>query len=339
MIFARKSIIIALLFFVVCALLYSVDEKSLTTANKQSPKELALDSRISSNIAKNKLDTSLSKILGSSVSTTANFKSADPYCEKSLSSQLENAQDFLSRQMLDYQQKVGEWFFQRSPPPLGHREKAASGNFLLGLAQAGLLSGGPEQTVNPSEALENLERAHLMDPTNSAPLLYLSYLQNKLGLAEEEKVTLSKLTQTNHYSSYIAEVKRMIFSSIRNPSDLFHAISIYSQIPIPDYGKKISNYIIQNKLSSLADQILYKEYSRKPQVINTDSFLVETAFARNLLTKISPERKDIPSKEWLKKIMANHDIHIERMPPFTQEATGCDINFYWPAVHDIQNSL
>ncbi|MFN8944740.1 MAG: hypothetical protein ACK5WZ_08955 [Pseudobdellovibrionaceae bacterium] len=102
------------------------------------------------------------------------------------------------------------------------------------------------------------------------------------------------------------------------------ALSIISQAPIPEYGGEIRRYMIGRKLEVLGKQMLENEYRRSSKIPDVDSLPLETAIGRNVLLKIKPGRKDIPSKEWLKARLAWG--MTSGVNTFSLDSSGCDLN-------------
>jgi hypothetical protein len=258
-------------------------------------------------------------------------------CGMIFQSQVEPEEEFFKRQGPVFFQKVGSWFFQRDANIDSIVENSTSGNFLLALAKAGLLDGISTENKNNKEALEILNLVHADDPRNSAPLLYIAYLQHQLQLFDEEASSLKKILSTDHYNSYIPGISRDLYLAVKNPSDFLNVLSIVSQLPIPSYGGEITKYIISNKLSTVGEQMLQNEYRRNSVIPDIESMTIETFLGRHVLLKIEPGQKDLPTKEWLKGRIAS--LADSGAAPFTQELAGCSLDYYWPVVRQMREAL
>ncbi len=256
--------------------------------------------------------------------------SEEELCQKKISDQIEKADDHLQRKMRILENNVGHWYFQHQSPPSETTENQASGNFLLALANAGLLDGVQPKQVNDQLALQQLTYAHMLDPENSAPLVYLAFLQHRLKLFDQENETLKKISQTKRFDSYIGQLTENIYGSVENSSDLLNAISLISTLPIPSFGGDFSKYIVQKKISQIAEQIFINE-SRRNTDLPENPPILETMMARSWLQKIDPERKDLPSPEWVKARLLMTLAHNEN-EGFYSTPNICDLNWYWPLV-------
>jgi hypothetical protein len=224
-------------------------------------------------------------------------------CLSYLHDQIEDYDLFMRRLESHVGSQVGSWYFYHDEDLSKVQESSASGLFLLGLANAGLLEGSPAQPDIP-RAMENLKAAHELDPKNSAPLIFLAYLADQRDDPETAKKYRAQITSASHFESYILPLANAVYDTIESPSDYMNTVQVWSGASIPNYTV-LSKYLKEQKLAKVADQMVNAQNFEGEA--DLDFFFIEGAIGISVIKKLQPERTEsLPSmQEVMKRLVAS----------------------------------
>lgn len=266
--------------------------------------------------------------------------SVDPLSQKEacalrVQSQVEDPNEFIWRNQNDWNGIVGTWFFLRKFPQDTSIKQSTADIFLRALAQAGALDGIKTEYKNLFEAIELLKQAHQEDPQNSAILVFMAYFQGQLGQTEQESASLKQIDQTMYFNSYLSEISRSVFQSVRNPSDFVNAVGVNSTLSVPDYSSTFFKYLVDKRLNLVGEQMLFGKKDKDFAPIDY-SLTLEKYIGRSVLLKIDPSRTDLPDKNWMQIQMANSIFNVYDIP---SDEEVCDIEKYWPVTQRLRQKF
>lgn len=126
------------------------------------------------------------------------------------------------------------WTYLDSVTPNEAVVSSAPGFFFRGLAHAGLFKKGllPQ---DDQVAIQYLHKAQRLDPSNSAPSLFIGVIEKRLGTVDKAKIEIMKAAKSsNRFDTYIPLVSKTIAHSVRSPEDVYSALTIISKMDHPD---------------------------------------------------------------------------------------------------------
>lgn len=254
-------------------------------------------------------------------------KETPPFsCLSYLHDQIEDYDLFLKRLERELNPLVGSWYFYHDEDLSKVEETSASGLFLLGLAEAGLLDGSPAPPDNP-RAIENLKRAHKLDPKNSAPLIFLAYLADQRDDPATAEKYRAQIASTSRFDSYILSIANALYNTIESPSDYMNVTQVWSATSIPNYTV-LGKYLKEHQLPAVADQMIAaQDLDGEPDL---DYFFIEGAVGVATIKSLQPERA--PSLPNLKEVM--HKLISSRPAIIWDEMdeSGCELSRLEPDI-------
>lgn len=229
---------------------------------------------------------------------------------------------------------VPGWVINREPPDMKPANTASS-NFFTGLAHAGLLEDGKDgpKEKNLKEALEFLEQAHAMDPSNSAPLVYAALTAKEMGDEEKFKSLWAELEKTNRFDSFLKDAIYETFKHVQSPDDLIQASGIISTLPVPDYIALKKQFKVTPN-PAVAKQLMRDGLDQENTREFGDWIAIEYAIGYDGLPQ--EEKGKYPTFRGLFKKKQERDPNLlDRM--LTELERSCDVEALWPMVYELKS--
>jgi tetratricopeptide (TPR) repeat protein len=262
----------------------------------------------------------------------AQIPSSLQQCWDHLNQQIVESDEFRADVRANVGAIVDSWFYRQNDPPPEAPVQTAPSLFLLGLAKAGLLDGRKIET-DDTQALEMLEQAHQLDPSNAAPPLYSAVIERRLGNEQAADQFLQQAQiSANHFDSYVTTITKSLRSAVRTPADSLAVLEIISTIPIPDYSG-LRGILNDDPSSRLSELLLQGALQSKRKRDMFDYISVEYAAGMALL-KGTPEGSRYPT---LKQLWAENPPALTSDRLFSELEKSCDISSLEPFLADFRD--
>ena len=230
---------------------------------------------------------------------------------------------------------AGDWFFNgdlEMVPP-GQTETTIAGKFFLGLVKAGLFSK-KIQNQNTEEALRLLSEVHLSDPRNSAPLLYMSVIEEKLGHSKMAEHYFDAAKSTLYFDSYIVQTVRSAIMLVKTPQEYVASIGVVANIPLPDYIP-LRNTILKHKEVMFAKQLMQGGLDPAKKSDMLDWLVIEYVIGQTIMKKLGYADNWENYRNLIKKKNDPIQGHLDSM--FSRARTNpCSINNFIPILKELE---
>lgn len=229
---------------------------------------------------------------------------------------------------------VDPWLYQRDAEIDIVRVQTAPNLFLSGLARAGFLIG-KRTTRDDEAALELLEKAHELDPENSAPLLYAALIEKRRGnLGASQQIVQEAVLSGERFDSYITTLAKASFGSIVTPVDYLSAVAVSSALPVPNY-MELKKILQGSAAVAVGKQLMQDGLNPKKKIEMVDYVSIEYANGYNLLKgKVDTDSYPTLKELWKKK----KDGRLSRIFDAANTALeqSCDISALDPYLAQIR---
>jgi hypothetical protein len=259
--------------------------------------------------------------------------SDDNRCWEKIFSQTRETADFRFKMESLLSSFMDDWFYRKDAPLPKTPIHSSPNLFMLGLAQAGLLGGLHRDYVKSDAlALEYLEEAATLDPTNSAPMIYAAIVAARLGLTSRSELYYRlALDRGKRFDSYVKKFANKVYSTVDNADDYLAAATILATVPIPEYTD-LKPYLKAPGGKKFAIQMLQDGLAMKEPVDLVDYIPIEYAIGRSALG-------DDPKYPTLKQIWDRHPASAESDEITMALRENCEISSLEPAVAKLKERL